>query len=73
MYAESSGIKPLTKTRFRSELRAYFDDYKAEVEIDNKWVRHAYIGFKTKKFVSTTVKKKEKEKLETWLDLKEVQ
>lgn len=70
-YAENGNIKPLTKTRFRNELRSYFDRYEPEVENNGKWLRHVYYGFKTNKFTTSTVKNMEKARAESWLDFKE--
>lgn len=76
-YCEDSNVSyPLSKMNFKEELKNYFWNYddRAATE-DGTRVRNYYSGFRTDKFDNDIRKKPEgkieKNKLETWIDLKD--
>jgi energy-coupling factor transporter ATP-binding protein EcfA2 len=58
-YCEESGTKyPISRVKFRDELRNYFEEFKTRMHVDGKDVRSVYVGFTANKFKSESKKDK---------------
>lgn len=63
---------PLSKTRFKSELRNYFREFEERgVDKDGTRVRNYYSGFRTEKFDSIDISEMKNKDAPTWIELKE--
>ena len=63
---------PLSKTRFKSELKNYFKDFEERgADKDGTRVRNYYSGFKTEKFDSIDISEMKNKDMPSWIELKE--
>lgn len=64
IYHDEAKLKyPLSRIRFREELKNYFEDFQDRGMIDGAQVRSIYKGFKGQQFKASVVSKKSKQKV----------